>query len=215
VYVSDDLDGWAAKLARQDLVALVELLPEEYRLPAQTLSAHNHDHGHDHGEADPHFWMDPLAAKAALPALAETLCRWDPENCDGYDARSEAFERELAELDTELNAILAPVQGKSVIALHSSLVYMLTRYGIEAAGVIQASGGKEPSPGHMRELINRTKEADVAAILVESELPGDVPAMLSAETGVPLVRVNPLGAGVDSYAELLRSNARALAEALQ
>ena len=124
ICVGGGLDAWAVDFSVRKKIALMELLPAEYRL---RMAEHVYG-GHGGGVIDPHFWLDPLAVKAVLPKLAEILCGIDPEGGEIYRANAAGFGRELDALHEELRAALLPVKGRPVFLFHPSMNYLLKRY---------------------------------------------------------------------------------------
>ncbi len=240
-YVSDELDGWASRLPAEKRVMVIDLVPPSYRLP---MDAHSHDHageelnldepGHEEhreaepdegklaGEAagsltDPHFWTDPLTVKATLPGLVDRLGALDPEGRDVYARNAERFAAELEFLDAEVSERLASVKGKTMVLFHPSFQYLLRRYGLRLAGLIEEFPGKEPSPRDLQALIQTMREAGVRAIFSEPQLSRRVADALGEAAGLPVYLLDPVG-GVEgrvSYRELILYNVDVLQEALQ
>ena len=149
--------------------------------------------------------------------LAGRLAELDPTGASAYKANAAAFIEKLAAFDAELAQTLAPVRGRALILMHPSINYMLARYGIELAGVVEPAAGREPSPRDMHELTQRVGQRGVRAIFSEPQLPRRPAEALAEATGAKLGEIDPTGgvAGRADYFSLLRFNAAALAEALQ
>ena len=68
--------------------------------------AHDHDEdeqegeAHDHAGVDPHVWMDPNNITVWVDTVVDTLSELDPENAATYAANGQAYQQELAELDS-------------------------------------------------------------------------------------------------------------------
>jgi zinc transport system substrate-binding protein len=214
-HVSENLDGWAADLPARKRVALISLVPDAFRLEAK--DDHDHGHDHDHGDTDPHFWGDPLAVRAMLGPLADALTEADPEGEAQYRAEAVRFGAELEALDAELRRSLEPVQGAAAILFHPSWGYFLARYGIRTAGTVEPFAGKEATPKFLAELTALAQRESVRAIFTEPQLARRPAEVVAEAAGVPCYELDPLGgvAGRETYAELLRYNARVLLEALR
>jgi len=212
VYVDAHLDGWATELNARRAIGAFALVPEELRLEWG-----NHgDHG-GHGEFDPHFWGDPLAVKAMAVPLAEKLAGDDGNKRDQYIEKAWAFADELQGIHEKLAQVLEPYRGKSVIMFHPSWDYFMERYGIEVAGYLEPSPGQEPSPKDIQRLIELAKSERVQAVFTEPQLPRRPAELIAEAANLPLVEIDPIG-GVDgrmTYEEILRYNARVMAEALE
>lgn len=216
IFVGEQLDGWAAKLPATARIELMTLLPAEHRLPL--VEHEEHEGGLHEGEViDPHFWMDPAAVKAILPALAERMAELDSEGAETYRANAARFAAELDALDLELAETLRPVIGRPVIMFHPSMQYMLKRYGLEMAGVIEPFPGKEPTPDYIVKLKKTIADKGVKAVFTEPQLREEPARVVAEETAAKVYVLDPIGGveGRESYAELLRYNAKVLAEALK
>ena len=166
---------------------------------------------------DPHWWLAPRRAAAALPPLAEAFARIDPAGADGYRARAAGAARSLAALDEELARELAPVRGRAVVATHNSWTYFLAAYGLVNGGSIEPVPGREPSPRDMRALIDLVRERQIPALFTEPQFPLSAARVVAGDAGVRLVLADPIGGvpGRETYAEILRFDAHAFAEGLK
>jgi len=223
IYVGKDMDDWAAGLHAKKYIALIDMVPASDRMvmvphvefeevpPTGPVEV-------EQGVTDPHFWTDPLEVKAILPKLVEALSDVDPGGAATYKANAEKFGRELDALNDELAKILEPVKGRPVLLFHPSLQYMLRRYGLEMIGAIEASPGKETSVREITDVLaKRVKEKGARAVFSEPQLPKAPAEAVAKLCGVKIYEVDPEGGGPgrESYADLMRYNARTLAEALK
>jgi ABC-type Zn uptake system ZnuABC Zn-binding protein ZnuA len=166
---------------------------------------------------DPHWWLSPRRAAAALIPLAETFARLDPAGAQGYRARAAEAGRSLAALDAELAATLAPARGRAVVSTHNSWAYFLADYGLVNGGSIEPVPGREPSPRELRALIDLVRERSIPALFTEPQFPPSAARVVAADAGVRLVLADPIGGvpGRETYGELLRFDARAFREGLE
>ncbi len=197
-YVALEVDGWAAKLAGEQAIAIGD----------DTESAAQDAHHHN-----PHVWLDPLAVRERVPAIRDALIQADPDGADAYGANADRFTAELTQLDETLQSLLADVKGKAVIEAHASWDLFLARYGIEIVGVIESTPGASLPPRQFAKLVDAVSEGRVVALIAEPQLPR-APLETLAKQGVPIVELDPLGggAGMTTYTELLLSNATRLAD---
>jgi zinc transport system substrate-binding protein len=227
VYAGPGLDKeWTAKMPAAHRIEMLHLVPEDYLLP---MIAHEHEHEHEHkhrkhrhrrhetSTADPHFWTDPLAVKAMLPALAEELSALDADGRAVYHENAGRFAAELDELHNRTAVILEPVRGRAVLLFHPSFQYLLKRYGLEMAGIIEPFPGREPSPRALHELIRKTRDLGIQAVFTEPQLSPRPAQVIAEAANLKLYELDPIGGieGRRSYEELILYNARTLATALQ
>jgi len=210
-YGAEHLDAWAVDLEAPAHVALLDLVPEAYRLALPAGVGEEHPDG-----IDPHFWTDPLAIRAMLPALADTLCALDAEGCPAYRANATVFATELDTLDAQLRTMLVPVRGVPVMLAQPFFLYFLRRYEVPVAGVVEVIPGKEATPRALQQYIEQARRQGVRALFVQSQLPARSAQAVGEAAGLPLYPLDPLGgqAGRATYAELLLYNARIIREAL-
>lgn len=184
---------------------------------------HGHgDRGHDdphHGDAaDAHLWLDPDNAIAMVGVMVDALSEADADNAAAYKANGEAVIARLEALDGELRDMLEPVSDKPFIVFHDAYQYLEAHYGLNGVGSITIS--PEVQPGAARIVEIRDKIGELGAVCVFSEpqfeprLVATVTEGSDARTGV----LDPLGAdltdGPDLYFDLMRANAKALADCL-
>jgi zinc/manganese transport system substrate-binding protein len=143
------------------------------------------------GAQDPHLWMDPLAVKQVVIALAETL-----KNELGLDVSARALELEnrLDELNTSIAAQVAtlPADQRSLVTGHESLGYFAERYGFSVIGAIvpSLSTQAEVSASELSTLKSLIEVQGVKAIFTELGTPPAVAEAIGQETGVQVVEIS-------------------------
>ena len=171
---------------------------------------------------DPHVWLDPVRMADAMRAVARRLDRIAP---GGWEARAEKVARRLHDLDDEIRGILDPIPGyrRLLVTNHEALGYFAARYDLEVIGTVIPSVSTlgQPSAGGFAELAALIRERDVTAIFAETTQPVELAESLAAEVGRPVKVVElfteslgPPGSGAGTYAGMLRTDARRIAEAL-
>jgi zinc/manganese transport system substrate-binding protein len=184
---------------------------------ASGLEAEGAEEGdHEHGAGDPHIWMDPIAMRGVVRALAPALRR-----DVGIDvtARAGAVERELTALDGDVRRILAPIPAahRTLVTGHESMGYFADRYGLRAIGAVvpSLSSQAQASARSLAELGDAVRAAGVPAVFTEIGTPEDVAEAVADETGARLVEVGTHTLPDDgSYATFMRGAARAVAGGL-
>jgi len=206
VYGAETLDGWAAGLSDEHSLSLVDLVPPEVQLRMDD----------EAGTVDPHFWTDPKAVSALLPALADTLCAVDGAGCQTYRANADTFAATLDTLDARLVSMMAPVSNASVLLAQPFFRYFLNRYGPRLAGIVALDPSAEPSPRRVQEMHRRAEAAGARVLLTQRARSGHAANAVAEAAGLSVVTLDPLGGveGRATYADLLFDNARRLREAL-
>lgn len=237
LWVGQGLDGWAAQLPAPHRIEVLGLVPAAllHAFPAShPVGQEGADHHaaddtgheaaghapHDHRGLDPHFWTDPATVARTVGPLVRALCELERngERCDALRARGVALERELDDLAHELEARFAVHRGKKLLLGHPSIHYFLRRVGLDAPLVAEASPGKELSPRRVVELVQRAREFDVRAIVVQPQQPERAARLVAEELGLPVVSFEVVGTTQGATTTLgaeLRRSSQLLEDALR
>ena len=209
--VDDWIDGVAESLPRALIV------PLHAGIARMASGGHGHGDGHRHEDGlDPHYWLSAANGAAMAATIAEALAKADPARAPQYRANGRAVAAELMALHAELRGMLAGLGEKRMIVLHDGWRYFAAAYGLEIAAVFQASPGREPSPRGLQELYRAARRIHARVLFSEPQLPAASVEPVLRDLGLRLVVLDPIGGAVpgDSYAGLLRRDARAVAAAL-
>ncbi len=170
---------------------------------------------------NPHFWLDPQLAARYVQNLRDAYVAADPAGADAYQANAERYLGELAALDAELESTLSvvPSQNRKLIAAHDAFPYFARRYGFELIGAVLSSEAQEPSPNELIALVEQVRQAGVGAVFTEPQLNPRVIEQIARETGVRVVPTYsdafPPDGSIRTYADLMRADARNVADALR
>ena len=225
-FLHDPLVSLAGKA---EVIEAMEL-PGMTLLPARTggtWEPHHHedaeeageeDHDHDEGGIDGHLFLDIGNAIVITDAVAASLSRLDPEHAAAYAENAQALRKDLAALDSEVAAALAPEREKPFVVFHDAYQYFEARYGLAAVGSITVSPDQSPGARRLSEV--REKIEALHALCVFAE-PGFEPRLLEtviSGTGALSAVLDPegidLAPGPDLYDALLRGLAQGLKDCL-
>jgi len=182
---------------------------------------HDHDESHDHVHSgtDPHAWLDPANGRAWLAAIAEILSRQDPDNAASYAANAARAAEEIAALDGELQAMLAPVRGKRFVVFHDAYGYFTDHYGLEPAIAVRLGDASTPSAARVQAIRDEIADKGAACAFPEANHDARLIAAVVENSGVrqgealdPSGTSLPPGPGI--YAQVLRGLGQALADCL-
>lgn len=173
------------------------------RLPGKLLlkGEEEHDHGkeevkhdHQHGEHDPHIWLGIEQAKEMVKIIRDELKAVDAAHADDYDKNADGYLQALDRLTEYGKDKLKGKKDRKLIAFHESLVYFAKSFDLNIVDAIEVAPGQEPSPGHMKELVEKCKKENVRVIAVEPQYPkGTSAEVLQREVpGVEFAVVDPL-----------------------
>lgn len=168
---------------------------------------------------DPHRWLDVARAMQYAEAIGVALAAADPPHSDGYARRTQTLVHELASLDAEVRRTLdvVPAQRRRIVVFHDAFAYFAASYGFElSASVLPSGSGQEPSAGAVAAVIALVRESAMPALFHEPQFPSRVLQLVAEETGARILTLYsiPIPGEVESYAEMMRANARALADGL-
>ncbi len=169
------------------------------------------------GAEDPHLWMDPLAVRDAMDALAGQL-----KTDLGVDvtARAKDLDARLSTLNDEVAAIAAavPEARRTLVTGHESLGYFAQRYGFRLVGAIVPSitTSAEPSAADLAALAEKIRTAQVPAIFTELGTSPAVAEAVGKETGAKVVEITTHVLPDDgSYATFMKNIATLIADNLR
>jgi len=171
------------------------------------LEEHDDGDGHDHsalepqpsplqaGEGSPlvidrHTWLGREPAKILAAHIRDALSLLDSANEAYYRERCEVLVKLIDDEFDRLKVDLAPLYGKRVFVYHPSFGYFLDEFGIFQEAV--ETGGKEPTPRELYNLIGRLKEEKAAAVFVQAQFPVNAAKTLSSAVGAELIALDPL-----------------------
>lgn len=168
---------------------LGDLAAEEHGSDRHGAGGH-HDH-HDHeGMADPHVWVSPPLVRESVRAIAGSLMRIDPEAAPFYRRQMEALLAEIDLLDDEIHHRLAGFEGTPFLVYHPSWSHFAEEYGLEQMAI--EAEGKEPSPRHLVELIERARQDGVGVVFAREGMPRRGAEAVATEIGARVVILDPL-----------------------
>ena len=172
--------------------------------------------GHGHA-GDPHFWLDPTLLAAVGQDVAAALAEADPAHAEEFEARADALEADLAELDDAFAVGLADCDRRVIVAAHEAYGFLAERYDLEQAGLSGLDPEAEPSPARLREIGDIVGDHGVTTIFTEELVNPKVAETLAQDLGVATAVLDPVEAQVDEstdYRGAMEKNLSALRAAL-
>jgi zinc/manganese transport system substrate-binding protein len=166
--------------------------------------------------ADPHFWVDPLAMRDVVLALAPALAAVGVDVAD----RAPALATRLAELDAATRTTLSvvPEARRLLVTGHESMGYFADRYGFRLVGAVVPglTSQGEVAAGQLADLRAAIEAAGVTVIFTEIGTPSSVVEAIGRETGAAVVLLPSHTLPADgTYASFIGQIATAIATALR
>jgi len=157
-----------------------------------------HEEGYAHGDhfhvggVDPHTWNSAINAKIIANNIFQALCTLDKDNEAYYLARYDSLIHRIEKTDSVVFNLLKQNDDAdhAFMIYHPALSYFARDYGLHQICIEE--GGKEPSPAHLKNLIEISKFEDVHVIFVQPEFVKHNAEIVARETGTKVVSINPL-----------------------
>ena len=178
---------------------------------------HKDDHGHHHHEGgiDPHLWLDPENAQAALQVIAAALAEKDPANAGTYKANAKSAAEALGALDAGLKTRLAALGDRNFLVYHDAFQYFEKRYGISASGSIAVGDAQAPGPARLQRVREILLESGAVCVFSEPQLSEKLVVVVTEGTDVKGSVIDPLGAELTLGANLYPALLEQIAESME
>lgn len=163
------------------------------------------NHSHEM-EKDRHTWLGREPSKILATHVRDTLIKVNPQETERYQKNHKVLVDEIDQLFDSLKRDLAPLKGKPVYVYHPAFGYFLDEFEILQEAV--ETGGKEPNPQTLANLVERAKEDKVKVIFVQAQFPTQAAQTLAAQLRAEVLPLDPL-------AEDWLENIRRMGEALK
>lgn len=122
---------------------------------------------------DPHVWFDVTLWRQSVMAIRDSLIEADAKHADYYNARWEAYDAQLQELDDyvidRLNVVSK--EQRVLITAHDAFNYFGNAYGFQVRGLQGISTVSEAGTRDVQDLARFIADNRIAAIFIESSVP--------------------------------------------
>ncbi|WP_300703709.1 zinc ABC transporter substrate-binding protein [Bacteroides sp.] len=146
---------------------------------------------HHAGGVEPHIWNSATNAQIIARNILTALCTIDKPNETLYVERYNKLCRQIEQTDSLIQTLLAnPAADHAFMIYHPALSYFARDYNLHQIPI--EAGGKEPSPSHLKELINTCKQEKVRIIFVQPEFDRRNADLIAQQTGTEVIPINPL-----------------------
>lgn len=142
------------------------------------------------GKKDPHVWMSPKMVILMVKNIYDGLISIDPTNCKYYTLNKDIYIFKLENLDKQIEQILSSKNNRSFIVYHPAWSYFARDYNLNQISI--ESGGKEPTPQTMEELIINAKKSNIKIIFVQEQINKKVAESIAKEINGSIVSLNPM-----------------------
>lgn len=176
---------------------------------------------------DPHIWMDASMWAAAAQRAGDALAAALPGRADAVRAGAARVAERWRALDAQVKAAVAtiPPERRLLVTAHDAFGHFGAAYGMDVRGVQGISTEAETGLADLRALVDEIVARRVPAVFHETSVPDRaIKALIesAAARGHTLRNaaalhsdaLGPPGSGADTYEGMMRSNVRAIVEAL-
>ncbi len=166
------------------------------------------------GQANPHFWQDPLRMATLGDAVGAQLAEIDPSHADTYHANAAALRTDLERLDRAYADGLADCQRTTIVVSHDAFGYLST-YGLAMAPIAGLSPDAEPTPADLAKLQELIRTDGITTVFGERLSSPRLTQSLADDLGIATAVLDPLEGLTSSaddadYLSIMTDNLRAL-----
>lgn len=141
-------------------------------------------------ETDPHVWTSPKNMQQMGRVVRDVLVQADSAHAEIYKKNFLQFSDRMDSLHLRMKQLYAIAPCRTFVIYHPALSYFAAEFDLQQLSVEQ--GHKEPSAADIRRLIDEIRESGARVILIQQEFDARMVETLAAETGLRVVRINPL-----------------------
>ena len=149
------------------------------------------DHKHIYG-VDPHYWLSPNEVHIIAQNTYNALVTLFPEQEEIFQGNYRQLRNDIDTVDKLLTEATSDARIRSFLIFHPALTYLARQYGLEQIALEMQ--GKEPSPRHLRQLVELANEKQIKAIFIQQEFDQENAKSLAREIGAEVIQINPLDA---------------------
>lgn len=170
--------------------------------------------GGNQGKEDPHAWLDLENGVQYVKNITKLLSEKDPENQSFYEKNAQTYIEKLQTLHEEGKARFdqLPSEKKLIVTSEGSFKYFSKAYDVPSAYIWEINTEEEGTPAQIRQVIEKIKQSQVAALFLESSANPKPLTSVSKETNIPIYTtvftdsIAAPGKDGDSYYTMMKWN---------
>ena len=156
-----------------------------------TDSTHHHGNHTHEGGIEPHVWTSTNNALIIARNTYNAIRTLDKDNEKIYFERYDSLCNVINATDRTIRNVLAQdTTARSFMIYHPALSYFARDYQLTQHAI--EDNGKEPSPSHLKHLIDQTRKEKIQVIFVQPEFDKRNAEVIAQQTGARIVPINPL-----------------------
>jgi len=150
---------------------------------------HQHEQAH-HDAFDPHVWLAPAESKILAHNTLNALKAGFPEYATDFDTNYERFINRVDSLTALIEQKLAPLRNRNILIFHPALAYYARQFKMKQVAL--ELDGKDPSPRHMKDIVDLAHEQNIHVIFIQKEFDSAFALQLSREINGQIIVIDPL-----------------------
>ena len=147
---------------------------------------HEHEEDHEHSALyDEHIWTSPVNAMKMCKAIADELCKIDPQNAQYYNENYLEYTAKLAELDDDIRKCVSEAKGNTlVVADRFPFLYLCSEYEIGYFAAMSGCGSaSDISLSTVIALSDTLKNSSLDSVVVTESSSGNITSALKKQLG--------------------------------
>lgn len=148
-----------------------------------------HDHAH-HEAYDPHIWLAPAESKIIAQNTLKALKAGFPQHATIFDTNYERLISKIDSISALIDQKLASLTNRNILIFHPALGYYARQFALTQTAL--ELDGKEPSPKHMKSIVDLAREQNIRVIFIQKEFDAENAQQLARELDGEVVIIDPL-----------------------
>lgn len=178
--------------------------------------------GDHEGQPNPHAWMSPDNGQIYADNIQQALTELDPEAAHHYEQAAQDYKAEIAQVGTHLEQALTevPEHSRALVTCEGAFSYLARDTGLTEAYLWPTNAENEGTPQQIASVTEFVQDNDVPTVFCESTVNDSAQQAVANDTGAQMGEplyvdsLSETGGPVPTYLDLLRHDARAIAEGL-
>jgi len=215
--IGSGLEFWADRLIKTAAVS-IDVVDSSSGVELIRYTSSNKHDGHQHSATtDPHIWLDPVICIEIIGKIETALSKNDPANASFYKNNASMYREKLRKLDKEIAERTKLFRTREYVTFHPAWNYFSRRYGLKVAAVIEEGPGKDPSPRHIRKIIEELKKLNTRVVFAEPQFSPKIAETIAKEAGGRVLFLDPVGGQKDkeTYIKMMLYNLSIMETALK
>lgn len=160
----------------------------------------------EHNEIHPALWLDPENSKVIAKFVLDYLLKNDSKNAEYYSRNYDRFIENVNRVLSYGKEKLSNLKNKNFVSYHYEFPYFTNRFGLTYLAEIEMGHGREPTPKHIIEVIDKIKVNNVKSIFTSKQFYNKkVIDLIVSKTGVKVIFLDSQGEN-PTYIQMIKHN---------